>query len=599
MKRILYFTKKIHLFAGKKLYWNLIGMTLISLTEGVGIFLLIPFLSVSGLIELNMTEEYPFNLVNDLFAHFPNSLGLPIILGTYILILVSHAYFQRKQMLLSGNIQQGFIRHLRQETHEGVLNANWEFFLGSRKSDIINSLTTELSRVAGGTQMFLQFLSSIVFTLIQISIALFLSVKLTLSILLLGFILLLFSKKFLRKNSKLGFQTVELSKAYLASVSDQLNGIKDIKSNNLETNHTNWVHSISKDIESNVLGLLRLRTNTQFIFKVFSAFMIAIFAYFSINMFQADSAHLMLILLIFSRLWPRITSIQFNLEQFNTLIPSFENLIKLKEESTAAAELIDGNDTELNNIEIKKEIKCNNIFFRYDRSKNVYALKNINLSIKANHTTAIVGPSGAGKSTLVDLVMGLNKPETGEILIDEVPNSRNRIFSLRKSMGYVPQDPFLFNGTIKSNLLMVKPDASEEELWEALEFSSAADFVKELPKGIDTIIGDRGVRLSGGERQRIVLARAILRKPMILVLDEATSALDSENEWKIQQSLEKLRGKMTIIIIAHRLSTIKKADQVIVLDQGQIIQIGEYNQLAGDRKGMFSHLLGKQLEATL
>ncbi len=599
MKRILYFTKKIHLFAGTKLYWNLIGMTLISLTEGVGIFLLIPFLSVSGLMELNMKEEYPFNLVNDLFAHFPNSLGLPIILGTYILILVSHAYFQRKQMLLSGKIQQGFIRHLRQETHEGVLNANWEFFLGSRKSDIINSLTTELSRVAGGTQMFLQFLSSIVFTLIQISIALFLSVKLTLSILLLGFILLLFSKKFLRKNSKLGVQTVELSKTYLGSVSDQLNGIKDIKSNNLEINHTKWIHSISRDIESNVLELLRLRTNTQFIFKVFSAFMIAIFAYFSINMFQADSTHLMLILLIFSRLWPRITSIQFNLEQFNTLIPSFENLIKLKEESTAAAELIDGNETDIKNIEIKKEIKCNNIFFRYDRSKNVYALKSINLSIKANHTTAIVGPSGAGKSTLVDLVMGLNKPETGEILIDGVPISRNKIFSLRKSMGYVPQDPFLFNGSIRSNLLMVKPNASEEELWEALEFSSAADFVKELPKGIDTIIGDRGIRLSGGERQRIVLARAILRKPTILVLDEATSALDSENEWKIQKSLEKLRGKMTIIIIAHRLSTIKKADQVIVLDQGQIIQIGEYNQLAGDRKGMFSHLLGKQLEATL
>ena len=128
----------------------------------------------------------------------------------------------------------------------------------------------------------------------------------------------------------------------------------------------------------------------------------------------------------------------------------------------------------------------------------------------------------------------------------------------------------------------------------SLEFSSAAEFVKKLPQGIDTHIGDRGIRLSGGERQRIVLARAILRKPSILILDEATSALDTENEAKIQAALERLKGRMTIIIIAHRLSTIRNADQVIVINQGKIIQKGQYNELAGEKKGMFSHLLGNQ-----
>ena len=134
----------------------------------------------------------------------------------------------------------------------------------------------------------------------------------------------------------------------------------------------------------------------------------------------------------------------------------------------------------------------------------------------------------------------------------------------------------------------------KNRLWEALEFSSAAEFVKKLPQGLDTVIGDRGVRLSGGERQRIVLARAILRKPSILVLDEATSALDTENEAKIQEALERLKGKMTIIIIAHRLSTIRNADQVIVLNQGKIIQKGGFSELAREKKGMFSHLLGNQ-----
>lgn len=599
MKKILYFTKKIHLFAGKKLYFNLFGMIFISLFEGVGIFLLIPLISVSGLLNLNLKEDSSLNLFNNLFNGLPNNLGLPVVLVIYTLLLILHSAFQRNQTRLNGEIQQGFIRHLREETYRGVLIAKWELFLRLRKTDIINSLTTEINRVGAGIQMFLQFITSLAFTMIQIGIALFLSVKLTLIVLMFGGILLVFSKKFLQKNNIIGNQTVELSKAYLANVSDQLNGIKDIKSNTLELSHINRVSSLSKDIENNTLEAIRLRTNTQFIFKAFSAILIAVFAYVSIVMFRADSANLMIILLIFSRLWPRVTSIQFSLEQLNALLPSFENIIKLQKESADVAELGEYLYSEQKKIGIRREIKCTNVSFRYDRSMPVFALRNINLSIKANKTTAIVGPSGAGKSTLVDIIMGLNQPEVGMVSIDGSKLTRQLLFSLRKSVGYVPQDPFLFNGTIRENLIMMESSANEEELWEALEFSSAADFVRELPQGLDTLIGDRGLRLSGGERQRIVLARAILRKPTILVLDEATSSLDSENEWKIQRSLEKLRGQMTIIIIAHRLSTIKNADQVIVLDQGEIIQFGEYNQLAADRKGMFSHLLGKQLEATL
>ncbi len=144
---------------------------------------------------------------------------------------------------------------------------------------------------------------------------------------------------------------------------------------------------------------------------------------------------------------------------------------------------------------------------------------------------------------------------------------------------------------------MIQPEATDEEIWEALRFSSASEFVMNLPEGLDTLIGDRGIRLSGGERQRIVLARAILKKPSILILDEATSALDSENEAKIQEAIERLKGKMTIIVIAHRLSTIRNADQVIVLDKGRIVQSGSFHQLSQEKKSMFSNLLEKQVRA--
>ena len=185
-------------------------------------------------------------------------------------------------------------------------------------------------------------------------------------------------------------------------------------------------------------------------------------------------------------------------------------------------------------------------------------------------------------------------PDSGEVLIDGVPLKNENLLALRKVLSYVPQDPFLFNTSIRENLILTKENATDDEIWEALTFAYAADFVKKLPNGIDTVIGDRGIKLSGGERQRIVLARAILKKPAILVLDEATSALDSESELTIQEALESLKGKMTIIVIAHRLSTIRNADQIIVLEDGQVIQQGSFKQLAQEEQKMFSKLLRKQ-----
>ena len=310
-------------------------------------------------------------------------------------------------------------------------------------------------------------------------------------------------------------------------------------------------------------------------------------------MFQAQTAQLMLIIIIFSRIWPKISGIQSSLEQLGSLIPSFNALIDLQNECLQAKELSEESFKKIEPIQIKEGLQCNNVNFRYNQHNAFYALNDINVQIPANHMTAFVGPSGAGKSTLIDLLMGLNQPEKGEVLVDGKRLTNENVFSLRRSISYVPQDPFLFNATVRDNLLMIEPNASDEEVWEALRFAFAAEFVKKLPKGLDTLIGDRGIRLSGGERQRIVLARAILRKPSILVLDEATSALDTENERKIQKAIEQLKGKMTIIVIAHRLSTIRNADQVIVLDKGRVIQNGEFNQLALE-EGMFSSLLGNQ-----
>ena len=596
VNHILYFTKRIYSFSGKVLFINLLAMVLIGLFEGIGIFLLVPLISLTGILEVNTEEGFPISWIFGFFQGFSQTFSLTLILSIYVLLIIGQSLFQRNQLILNARIHQGFIRHLREATYKTLLQANWEFYLKNRKSDIINLMTTEIGRVSGGTNLFLQFIASIIFTLIQVSLAFWLSARLTIFILLFGSALIFFSRAFIKKSNTLGSDSFLHSKIYLAGITDHFNGIKDIKSNTLEETHVTWISSVSRRIEQNMIDMIKIRTTSQVIYKVISAFLIALFVFFSVNMFQSQTAQLMLIVIIFSRLWPRFAGIQSNLEQLGAIVPSFKALIDLQNECIKANEIKDGDYQNLMSISIKQGIECRNVYFRYNKHQPSYALQDINLQIPANRMTAIAGSSGAGKSTLIDLLMGLNQPEAGEVRIDGIALTSDNLLSLRRSISYVPQDPFLFNASVRENLLLIEPNASEEQIWEALEFSVAADFVRKLPQGLDTLIGDRGIRLSGGERQRLVLARAILRKPSILVLDEATSALDTENEAKIQKAIEQLKGKMTIIVIAHRLSTIRNADQVIVLDQGKIIQKGAFSQLASEKRGMFSHLLGKQIE---
>ncbi|MFF1994049.1 ABC transporter ATP-binding protein [Bacillus mycoides] len=596
MNHIIYFMKKLYSSAGKILYVNLFGMVLISLLEGIGIILLIPMISMTGII--NIGEETPFiTPIYRFLQDFPKTTSLIFILGIYVFIVLSQNLLQRNITLRDARTQQVFIRKLRIETYSMILKAKWRFFLEKRKTNLINILTTELARVSYGINLILQLLATILFTFIQVGLAFLLSPHITIFVLVFGLLFLVASRIFIKKVRILGGKTSKLAQDYLSGITDHFNGIKDIKSNTLEASRLDWLQYITKKMSSEQMEYMRIRSNSQLFYKISMAILIAFFILLSVNMFQAQTAQLLLIILIFSRLWPRFMTIQSNLEQLAASIPAFKSLWELQEECKEAIEMQDIHQQKhIKPICIEQGIECKDIYFRYNKKEHLYALQNINVKIPINSMTAIVGHSGAGKSTLIDVLMGLIQPEKGQVLIDGTPLTSENLLSLRRAISYVPQDPFLFNASIRENLLMIDPNASEEQIWTALDFAAAAEFVRMLPKGLDTLIGDRGVRLSGGERQRLVLARAILRQPSILVLDEATSALDTENEVKIQSAIERLKGTMTIVVIAHRLSTIRNADQVIVLGKGEIVQKGEFNQLAKERKGVFRNLLGSQME---
>lgn len=592
MKDLFYFLKQIHLFSGKRLYINLLAMTLIGLLDGIGMLLLIPMIQLSGLIELDMGDTAIGNVFH-FFQNFSITLGLPLILGAYLLIVIIHNVVEKQITVRNAVIQNSFLRHIRIETYSALIHSNWNFFIKKRKSDLINLLLTEVTRTSGGTYAFLQFMASFIFTVIQIALAFFLSAKITIFVLLCGVLIVFMNRKFLKRSLALGQRNYELGRTFLAGITDQMNGIKDIKSNTLEKSRMDWFLSVTKQMEQEQVDYTKLKMTSQLYYKVASAVFMVLFIFFAVQMFHSEIGQLMLIIVIFSRLWPRVAGIQSTLEQIAKTLPSFKAVKSIQVECLHSVE---SSFEEVEPLKLEKGIDLKNIYFRYNKDQDRFTLKNIHLTLPAHQMTAFVGKSGAGKSTLIDIIMGLNRPEQGTIDIDGSSLTGEQIPALRQAIGYVPQDPFLFNTSIRENLQLVVPAAGEEEMWEALEFASAAEFVQKLPNGLDTLIGDRGIKLSGGERQRIVLARAILRKPAILVLDEATSALDTESEGRIQEALERLRGKMTILVIAHRLSTIRNADQVIVLDQGEMIQQGGFQELKQDKEKVFHRLLKKQFE---
>lgn len=243
------------------------------------------------------------------------------------------------------------------------------------------------------------------------------------------------------------------------------------------------------------------------------------------------------------------------------------------------------------------DIVYQNISFAYPSRPDIPIFKDLSFHIEAGQTVALVGPSGAGKSTIIQLLLQYYKILNGQILIDQKDTSSMNIQEVRAKIAIVPQEVILFGGTIRENIAYGKLEATDEEITEAARQANCLEFIQQFPEGLETLVGERGIKLSGGQRQRIAIARAILKNPAILLLDEATSALDSESEKLVQDALEKLMQNRTSIVIAHRLSTIRNADKILVVQNGAIVESGNHEQLSAKENGVYLNLLKLQYQA--
>lgn len=280
--------------------------------------------------------------------------------------------------------------------------------------------------------------------------------------------------------------------------------------------------------------------------------------------------------------------------QFQRALGATDRVLEILDETPEDLE------TEIENVPLEYKldgsVEFANVRFNYPSRVDFDVLKDISLTARAGEKIALVGPSGAGKSTIVSLLLRFYEPQGGTINFDGKPSAQIPLSFLRRQMAIVPQDVFLFGGTIKENILYGKHNATDEEIREAARQANAHDFIMSFPEGYDTVVGERGVKLSGGQRQRIAIARAVLKNPTILLLDEATSSLDSESERLVQEALEELMKGRTSFIIAHRLSTIRSADKIVVIDKGKVVEQGTHQELVSLDEGLYKKLSSMQFD---
>lgn len=590
MKVLIDYIKDLYRFSKYKFITNLLFMILDGITNGIGILMLVPLLSLTGITGQSSIEIPVLNDALHFMKGYDNSIQLIIILSIYLLLVIMQAFISRKLSILNSEIIQGYAKYLRVSLYAYLVKAEWSCLAGKKKSDMTNTFTNEIVRIASGTIFFLRLTSQFVLTVFQLCVAFMMSVPLTLFVMLCGVIIFIYMRSTFKDSKKLGTSLRLINQELLNQIMEQLNGVKEVKSYGIEETQLQCFEEITEKTKRNLNDFTILQSKSVMFYKIGAAFVISLLFYFSVVFFKIEPAALLITIYIFARLWPVFSSFQNNIQNVLVMIPSFTSLKNMMEDLSEHAELIKPVSNSSCNKMVTGAIRFENVSFHYHNSDG-FELNKLNFEIPAKSMTAFVGKSGAGKSTIVDLLLGLLKPTKGCIIADDRIIDEDSIYQWRKCIGYVPQDPFLFNTTIRENLLRFTPAASDEEINHALMIADASEFVQRLTLGIDTVIGDNGVRLSGGQRQRIVLARALLRKPEVLVLDEATSALDNESEYRIQKAVEALAGTLTVVIIAHRLSTIQNANNIFVIDQGEVVEQGTYEELIKTNDGEFKRIM--------
>ncbi len=563
-------------------------MLLLGLTEGIGLLMLVPFLELVGVTSDAGAGGDSAALTRKLLGAVGLPLTLHAILCVFVGLIVLRALLARWRDILLTDIRLGFVDHLRIRLYSAIGHARWAFLSKRRTADFTHALTADVDRVGEGTYFLLALAVAAVVATVHITAAFLLSALMTVIALGTGGVLLLTLRPQIRRTRRLGEKLTEANRNVYRAVTEFLSGLKLAKSHALEERHCQIFHEAVRTCRKRALSFKHRTTLAQVVYQAGAAVALSGLLCIAVEMLELPGPELLVLVLVFARLLPMLSRMQLCYQAMVHGLPALAAIMEMIKSCDKAFEYAGGGNEQ---VSLRHELQLQGVSFSYDDQPLRAALKGIDLIIPARRTTALVGCSGAGKSTLADLLMGLLAPDRGRILLDGTLLRSDMLRAWRRCVAYVPQETFLFHDTVRANLRWATPETDDAEIWRILRLVAADDFVADLPSGLDTVVGDRGVRLSGGERQRLALARALLCRPSLLILDEATSALDAEHERRIQRAIDDLHGELTLVVIAHRLSTVRHSDQIIVLDRGRIVEVGDWHELTGRSSGRLSTMV--------
>lgn len=459
--------------------------------------------------------------------------------------------------------------------------ARWEFFAGAEQGRILSTLNKELTTIADTLGHLATQLAQAVQFGIYVVVPLWLNWKMTVTAVALALLLGMPFIFLQRLSYRLGKQNTDTGSTMLGVLTEILSAARLVLGFGRQAeSRDRFLRAFDQHIHV-TLRSQTLAAAVPALFQPMAIFSATIALVIAIHDGSAVS-EVVAVLWGLLRALPLLGSLLQTNISIKNFLPSYEQLVLLQTQAYRLEEV----SGERQFSHLQQGVELRDVCFDYPGRQQI--LFNINIVLPKGKMTALVGASGAGKSTITDLVLGLQIPRSGEVLLDGVPLTQWALNSFRERVGYVPQEPLLFHASIRDNLIWSYPEATETELWEACSTANADEFIKKLPMGIDTIVGERGMRLSGGQRQRIALARALLRKPELLILDEATSALDAVSERLIQSSIDKLALETTMLVVAHRLSTISRSDHIYVLSDGVIVEQGSYSELCNSQGGFLA-----------
>lgn len=533
----------------------------------------------------------PFSYIETAFESAGIPLTLPWLLGVVAAAIICSLCLGYLQKSVAIKSRHAVIQSYREKLTKGLYGASWNFLALRPHGDFVNFMNNEAVR-AGAALMY-EVLA--VATAIQVFIFFILSSALSWELLTITLVYGVFISvcvwPFQKRAKALGRATTKGNKELNFHVVDFLRGLKLIKI-------TATDRAVRKRLSTYIDFLAGVFCRSEingaqiyFVVQAMPVVLIVLLIGIAYEYLGLSVSFILVFLLVLARIAPRVGQFQQQFQAHSLAAPSLkiiDDFLASAEEHSEASQA-----GQLTTPFPQTGIEFENVSFRFQEG-DAFVVDGISFSVRPKEMVAIVGQSGSGKSTVIDLIAALRYPTAGRILIDGIDVEQLDIEGWRQQIGYVPQDVTIFNETVRNNLLFANPDSSEEDIWGCLKTTHMEKVVANLPQGLDTLLGEGGARLSGGQKQRLALARALIAKPNLLLLDEATSALDNESEKIVQEAIYSLAHRFTIIVVAHRLSTVEKADKLLVLHEGKIVEQGSSEDLL-KADGPYSRLHNLQL----